>query len=855
MAFETIDGITQEPLVNFVGKDGFYWWVGEVEDNEDPMALGRVKCRVLGYYTNVRGGTTGDLPTKHLPWATVLQHTSQPGNDKQGESSGQLQPGAIVMGFFMDGDSAQMPIVIGVLRTIKSDKTKKKKVFAFTGKEMEPGLAPNVAALNPMFPNSSQATEEKEGYSKDKNTSVNIPGEKVDGTREEPGSKQNPNNLETSGSGIGSGAPKVTDKPRPAANGVGGPWKTLEYQLQYLMEDLGDTASTLVKAEDGDFLDVMTGKLVTAKKLTTKLQNFLGAVFAQVISAMRQALANLAESLKLATILGSKTGAPMVIFGIIQSAVKVILSALCGLDSNLTSFIADPMGMITSALNGMLEGLIDRAQFVMDSVQKTIDSIVCNVQSMIDSIAGVVSKVTSIVDGIGKAKELIEAWKKGSGIFADGFDLIKNGKASITGIIKLILGFIASDCGRKADGGEDTVGWYPLLGVTHCTPEELKAIEEVRGKGRGTCGGDSDTGGLFDSIFKEADPYLTVATTFLDGAYDLHIGNPGKRATESKKASGSKHLSICMNNHEAAYKKAAEAIRQAEEKSGVKMTKEEKQVIYDQAIKVSNKTNPPNKGDRGCLVADHLTWVGNRTQDIDGDDCLDVAGDQVHNIHGDYHLDVTGNCHITVGGGFFFNAQGAPKSVDKNGNKGSDKIQKHTIEFGSDVDILSAGAKIGIQGSELDLASLSTKVSGSIMEVSSTQQSYAGGEILISGDNSIDMFTTSLYQVINFPQTGPAALAGIRTICAGSIETVMKPGGSAADAIPRWIVANPAGPISMTSGATGYNNNVIGGAYNVNAAGVVSINAGGVASLIAGGAMNLTAGAALNAKAATIFLN
>ena len=855
MAFETIDGITQEPLVNFVGKDGFYWWVGEVEDNEDPMALGRVKCRVLGYYTNVRGGTTGDLPTKHLPWATVLQHTSQPGNDKQGESSGQLQPGAIVMGFFMDGDSAQMPIVIGVLRTIKSDKTKKKKVFAFTGKEMEPGLAPNVAALNPMFPNSSQAVDEKEGYSKDKNTSVNIPGEKVDGTREEPGSKQNPNNLETSGSGIGSGAPKVTDKPRPAANGVGGPWKTLEYQLQYLMEDLGDSASTLVKAEDGDFLDVMTGKLVTAKKLTTKLQNFLGAVFAQVISAMRQALANLAESLKLATILGSKTGAPMVIFGIIQSAVKVILSALCGLDSNLTSFIADPMGMITSALNGMLEGLIDRAQFVMDSVQKTIDSIVCNVQSMIDSIAGVVSKVTSIVDGIGKAKELIEAWKKGSGIFADGFDLIKNGKASITGIIKLILGFIASDCGRKADGGEDTVGWYPLLGVTHCTPEELKAIEEVRGKGRGTCGGDSDTGGLFDSIFKEADPYLTVATTFLDGAYDLHIGNPGKRATQKKLASGTSHLSVCLNNHEAAYKKAAETIRKQEEKTGKKLTKEEKAKIYEAAIKASNKTSTTeNKGDKGNLVADHIRWSGNRTQDVRGDDCIDIEGDKVENIHGDYHLDVTGNCHITVGGGFFFNAQGAPKSVDKNGNKKGDKIQKHTIEFGSDVDILSAGAKIGIQGSELDLASLSTKVSGSIMEVSSTQQSYAGGEILISGDNSIDLFTTSLWQIINVPKTGPAALSGIVTICAGSIETIQVPGGSAKDAIPRNVLINASGPVSVTSGATGENHNCLGGLFNINAPSIVGVS-GFNTSFIAKGALTLTAGKTCNVKAATIFLN
>ena len=113
---QTIDGIINENNINFVGKDGFFWWVGEVEDNEDPMELGRVRVRVLGYYTNVRGGTTADLPTDNLPWATVLQHTCQPGNDGQGESSGQLQPGAIVMGFFMDGDFLTLitPITIGI---------------------------------------------------------------------------------------------------------------------------------------------------------------------------------------------------------------------------------------------------------------------------------------------------------------------------------------------------------------------------------------------------------------------------------------------------------------------------------------------------------------------------------------------------------------------------------------------------------------------------------------------------------------------------------------------------------------------------------------------------------------------
>ena len=94
-----VDGILNEPDTNFIGKDGFFWWVGEVEDNEDPMELGRVKVRCLGYYTNFGGGTLADLPTNSLPWATVLQHTSQPGNDGQGESSGQAATWCDCLGF------------------------------------------------------------------------------------------------------------------------------------------------------------------------------------------------------------------------------------------------------------------------------------------------------------------------------------------------------------------------------------------------------------------------------------------------------------------------------------------------------------------------------------------------------------------------------------------------------------------------------------------------------------------------------------------------------------------------------------------------------------------------------------
>ena len=35
----------------FMGRDGFMWFVGVVEDRNDPERLGRVRVRALGYHT------------------------------------------------------------------------------------------------------------------------------------------------------------------------------------------------------------------------------------------------------------------------------------------------------------------------------------------------------------------------------------------------------------------------------------------------------------------------------------------------------------------------------------------------------------------------------------------------------------------------------------------------------------------------------------------------------------------------------------------------------------------------------------------------------------------------------------
>ena len=36
---------------DFMGRDGFIWFAGVVEDRQDPLKLGRVRVRCLGYHT------------------------------------------------------------------------------------------------------------------------------------------------------------------------------------------------------------------------------------------------------------------------------------------------------------------------------------------------------------------------------------------------------------------------------------------------------------------------------------------------------------------------------------------------------------------------------------------------------------------------------------------------------------------------------------------------------------------------------------------------------------------------------------------------------------------------------------
>ena len=52
----------------FLGRDGFIWAIGVVEDRHDPDKMGRVKVRWLGYHTNEQQ----KIGTEDLPWSQVM---------------------------------------------------------------------------------------------------------------------------------------------------------------------------------------------------------------------------------------------------------------------------------------------------------------------------------------------------------------------------------------------------------------------------------------------------------------------------------------------------------------------------------------------------------------------------------------------------------------------------------------------------------------------------------------------------------------------------------------------------------------------------------------------------------------
>lgn len=113
----------------FVGRDGFIWWIGQVtsEDKWTPNIPGRrvptmkevkgyadrYKVRIFGYHDLEYEDNA--LTDDDLPWAQLMLPVTAGGGGGASFQTPNIRQGTFVFGFFLDGEDAQQPVIMGIL--------------------------------------------------------------------------------------------------------------------------------------------------------------------------------------------------------------------------------------------------------------------------------------------------------------------------------------------------------------------------------------------------------------------------------------------------------------------------------------------------------------------------------------------------------------------------------------------------------------------------------------------------------------------------------------------------------------------------------------------------------------------
>jgi hypothetical protein len=461
---------------NFTGRDGFIWWIGQVADpkvwrNENSRVDGkkqnpgeendkeawayRCKVRIIGYHSFDRN----ELDDDDLPWAHVLSSAAE-GSPAQG-GFGKLPllvGGETVLGFFLDGEEAQQPVVMSCFhrspavvnvpnpnpfdpfpgstqnlaegvqftRTKQQKSGKIKETPTSTPKESSVFFTSNNEVLNTAF-----------------NTNEDLGVGQVGGT-DYSSVFSSSSTLNLAGSLFGNpDIPKDQlyfddaaelqfltqfEPPVEKSNGCG---DNLISQLTTQIQNFIKFINRLEKTALG-FIDPVRNKIVDIQSEIASVARLIASIMKLTINGMRDSVFKLIGSLFKE--LGIVTPPPLQIP--ISEAAKNILNIIFCIFEKL-------FGPLIDFISNLLNGLIGKSSNVPRcAAEETIGALISKLASMVD---GALSSVLSGLDWL-----------------AGGISKIAGTLTSGLNFINQLLSFL--DC----DGltCKSTISWDPFSGVT-----------------------------------------------------------------------------------------------------------------------------------------------------------------------------------------------------------------------------------------------------------------------------------------------------------------------------------------------------------------------------------------------------
>ena len=382
---------------NFIGRDGFRWWIGQTApaSAQGNQANGggwgnRFKVRIFGYHPY----SEALLPNEDLPWAIAILGCTDGSGAANRSTSVKIAPGDTVFGFFLDGDNAQQPAILGVFgRTDQVPSTTYKNPFepftGFTGR-IKPAAGGVVA---PNEANENTTTAQKAPRSVDKETTDKL----NDAGGEET---QDPAKQEISASSsIGKKVTAASKEPDSAVQKIkndvdnftkrvkeitGGIQGAIDGANEFIGEkkqqlfDLIDGATQSIQNGAARMVNDMTKNLTDAlgPVLNTGLQALYDTVYRLVFAATKSSkLADIAGTIAQATFIGPvkdiSDAMPCIANKIIAGIGDTIKGVLQSVADNVTNFVSCIGDQVVGALmNHIIGGVTSFMAPLMSAVDK-----------------------------------------------------------------------------------------------------------------------------------------------------------------------------------------------------------------------------------------------------------------------------------------------------------------------------------------------------------------------------------------------------------------------------------------------------------------------------------------------------
>ena len=401
---------------NFLGRDGFRWWIGQIPPSrawllnykKRPNAWGnRVRVRIMGYHPQ----NTEELADEDLPWATVILPTNN-GSGKAGfKKPIRVNQGDIVIGFFLDGDDAQQPVIFGVIGNSKYvvNKEPPSPFVPFSGytPETEPGKKTIVK------------NETGDGSTDTNSPVVSLDKEKIDKLKETTG-KDYRSTSNVVGSCVAfAGTDAQTEIKTNVQNAVKEVQGATASQRNQLISNVSKKISGVSNSFTGD-LTVSSAKTLSGV-LNGGLKTLYTDVFAKTLAATQNtAIAKKAGTAAQAAMLGPVANLqkklPCVIESVGNSMLPDITSLLTSLLDNVVNFTPCIADQFSGAIfNKVISGIGDALGPELGGVGKILGGfdMIGDLRGKAEGLLGIQEAIKCVAPGTANIKSSI--WCLGKG--------------------------------------------------------------------------------------------------------------------------------------------------------------------------------------------------------------------------------------------------------------------------------------------------------------------------------------------------------------------------------------------------------------------------------------------------------